>query len=215
MALLLSDVKTALENVKRDISDVSDAVFLQWCNYGARSLYRKLSNQVPERFVLTHTYTSVTSGTQALPNDFNNIQSVGTGLFEVDSTGAVTDRQLIKTRYGSTEKGYYITGSSVVFTGINTATTYILRYLPDLVKYTDVSTDYFTLDGEDDGVELIPDEYEEALVADLCKFYEQWDDNAGQESLDDFRFTRCMNEMLGDFDKDVHVFGTDSIIGTF
>lgn len=215
MALLLSDVRTALENVKRDISDVSAAVFLQWCNYGARSLYRKLSNQVPERFVDTHTYTAITSGAQNLPADFNNIQVLGTGLFEVNTSGTVTSVQLPKTSYGSTSKGYYITGSTVVFTGITTATTYILRYIPELVKYTDASTNYFTLDGTSNGVELIPQEYEEALVADLCKFYEQWDDNAGQESLDDFRFVRCMNEMLGDFDKDVHVFGTDQIIGAF
>lgn len=214
LVISLQEAKDAVENIKRDISDVSTTVFLQWCNFAEQHLYKMLVKQAPERFIDTQTYSSVTSGSQAIPSDFKGMGVTGTGLFEVDQNGDVTDRQLVRTGYGSTLKGYYITGSSIVFTGINTATTYVLRYIPLLTKKTTL-TEYFTIDGTSTGVATIPSEYMEALVADLCKIYDQWDDNAGAESLDDFRFVRCLNEMLGDFDQDVHVFATNPFTGAF
>jgi hypothetical protein len=196
MAIQLSAAKTSLQRLKHDISDIDDVAgtFIEWCNFANRQIYNYLLGIDLDRFVTTQTYSSVTSGSQALPSDLHTMRGLGLGVFVVDDSGTVTDRRLGMTGYGSTRQGYYFDRGSIVFTGIEKATTFIMRYLPQPTTFT-LETEYFTLDGTDTGVEIIPDFYLQALRDDLARLYSQWDEDIGMESISDFRFSNTLSDM--------------------
>lgn len=207
MALQLSTVRTALSDLKHDITDVSNTLFVRWCNYAQRQIYRSLLDRVPEKFVKTQTYSSVSSGAQNLPSDFKTIRGYNAGFFFMDGS-TDTDIKLTKTGFGSTIQGYYMSGGQVVFTGMDGSKNVKLRYLPKLTALSNV-TDYFTVDTLSTGTEVIPEEYEETIVEDLNILYSRWEENDFQESLADFRFVRTWSEMLNDISPDVEVYGID------
>ena len=170
----------------KDLSDVSQDLFLQWLNFANRQFYDFIVGIDPERYITTSTYTVSTSPqTSALPADFYHIQPLGCGLYEIDSNGDDTEYDLTRTGHGARTTGYYISGSNIIFTGIEDGTQYKLRYIPMLTTLT-AYTDSLVLD----------EIYLEALVHDLNKLYQWWDEDAGMESLADFRFVRTL-ELLG------------------
>ena len=206
MALLVSDVRTSLLNLKRDLSDVSNATFEEWCSFANQRAYRFLLGIDPGRFFLTQSFTvTAAPQTSALPTTFMTIQPWGAGFFRVDN-GTQTDERLVRTGFGSQQRGYYINGTNVVFTGINASETYTLRYLRNPVTIDD-QTDYFTVDTTAAGVEIIPDEYLQYLRDDLDTLCNQWDEVAGAESLSDFRFSRLMDELARNVRKEPHAVG--------
>lgn len=185
------------ENYKQDIGDVEAATFIGWCNFINRFFYNYLSKIDPERLISTQDY-SVSSNPQssALPSSFKNLQPFGTGLYKLDSSGNLTDEKLIITGPGSSERGFYITGASIVFTGISSEN-FRMRYLPKLTTLTDT----------DDSL-VIPDEYEHYMIQAIDVIYPQWDEDFGMESLADARFVRALSEVASNIKRTPAVYST-------
>ena len=208
MALTIQNARDALERRKRDISDVSSAVFGEWCDFVNKFAYRKLISTDAERFISSTSFTvSSEPQTSALPADFRNIQPLGTGFFLQDSNGDDTTRTLARTGFGSKVPGYYISGTNVVFTGM-TNETITLRYIPTQTAISAVG-DYFTVDGLTGGVEIIPNEYLLYLVNALDVMYSLWDDNVPEESFADARFVRALNELIETVRKEPDAYGIE------
>jgi hypothetical protein len=184
---------------KKDLSDVSNALFLDWCDQINKYVYRKLVGIDSNRFITSSTY-NISTGTTAyvLPTDFKSTKEYGCGMFEVDDNGQ-TDRALTPTGFGSSTFGYYINRGNINITPTNFSATktYTLRYIPLQTTISGMG-DYFTLDTTETGQEIIPDEYQDYVIKALDVLYAQWDEDPGSESLSDFRFTRVMDEMLAD-----------------
>jgi len=196
MALLVSTVKTQFGLLKRDITDVSNDTFVQWCRFVNDYVYRYLIDIAPNEYWSTSTITT-TSGTSAyaLPSDFRDMSVSGGGIYCVDDNSNVLDTRLALTNYGAREKGYYISGSNIVMTPEPTQTeTYSLRYIPENTVI-DAVTDYFTIDTLSTGAEIIPERYLDYLIKALDVYYNYWDEQPGAESLSDQRFVRSLNEL--------------------
>jgi hypothetical protein len=200
MALQVSDIKDAFGRLKRDITDVPNDTLVEWCDYVNKTAYRLILGVDPDRYIdSSSTYTVTASpSTQALPATFMNLQPINTGFFLVDSNGD-TQTRLPETGPGSSNKGYYLDGSNVVFTGIANEV-YRLRYVVQPTKIDDL-TDYMTLDTSVSGAPIIEDQYLEYAVKAVDVLYNQWDEEPGSESLADFRFIRVLNEMLSNMKK--------------
>ena len=209
MSLQISAIRTAFEDLKHDISDISPSVFIRWCNWASQQVYRDVAAEDPERYIQESSMTASDTSKVDLPSDFKNVQPLGTGFY-IDESNI----RLTPTGYGRSEQGYYITGGKVVFTGINTSTSIVLRYLPKVTKLISVD-EYLTIDGTETGAEVIPDEYERMLLDDLDVLYSQQDESSGLESLADFRFSRLLGEMLTDINQDVKVYQIDNYVNNF
>ena len=195
-ALTVQNILDAYGRLKRDITDVPNATFTEWCDYANRFVYRKLSETEPEKFLDTETYIVTTEPqTSSLPTYFRDVQPRGTGFFLTDDNGDATEQRLPLTGYGSRAKGYYINGGNVIFTGINDTETYVLRYIPESTELTALA-DYFTQDGTASGDVIIDDEYKQYIVKAVDVLYDQWDEDTPAESLADFRFVRLLNDLI-------------------
>jgi len=206
MALQVQTAYNAFGRLKRDISDVPLATFNEWADFVNKFAYRKLISVDPERFLSSTTFTvSTHPQTESLPADFKNVLPLGAGFFVRDSNGDDTERELARTGFGSNTPGYYITGTNVVFTGMDSETI-VLRYIPTQAQIDDL-TDYFTVDTLVGGVEIILEEYLEYAVKAIDVLYTQWDDDVSSESFADARFVRILSEMIDNFRKDPDVYG--------
>lgn len=180
------NIYDALTRLKRDLSDVSQATFLEWVDYLNKFAYRELIATSPERWIGTQSYTvTSTPSSQSLPADFRSIEPWGCGFYYQDTNGNPTNQRLVRTDYGSMTRGYWLDASSVHFTGINNTETYVLRYIPELAAITALS----------DTV-IIPDEYKEYAVKAADVLYTQWDEDVGAESFADARFVRALDELI-------------------
>lgn len=207
MSLTVQNALDAFGRYKRDVTDVRNATFIEWCDFVNKFAYRKVVGIDAERFMTTSDFT-VTSEpqTSALPSDFEGINSFESGFYIVDDNGDDTAQRLAVTGFGSTKLGYYIQGTNVVFTGINDTKTIRLRYIPTPTKITALA-DFFTVDTLTGGAEIIPDEYLNYIVKAVDVFYAQWDEDPAAESLADFRFTNALDEFLGEIRKGPSAFG--------
>jgi hypothetical protein len=184
--MLASELQTAFALYKQDTSDVSDALFIQWCDYINQRAYLFLRDQAPERYITSQNYTvSTTPSSQALPATFQDMNVTGCGFFELDSLGNPTERRLIMTGYGSTETGFYLDGTNVNFTGINTSTTYAFRFIPVVAALTALTNSL-----------VIPDRFLLYARDAIDTMYNQWDEDRGAESFADARFVRDLDEIL-------------------
>lgn len=197
MALQLSTIKTAFGNYKRDISDVSNDLFVQWCNYILGFVYDKLVDVTPDKFMFTTTI-SVANGTAAydLPVDFRDMKRIGTGLYSVGTNGQPVDSPLVMTGYASGATGYYLLDDQIVLTPQpQSSYSLILRYTPLEPNFTSIN-DYFTLDKLSTGLPLVRTSDLEYLVRAIDVQYTMWDADPSMESIADFRFVRILSEML-------------------
>lgn len=198
----LQNVQDSFERFKKDISDVPTDLMIEWQNFIARFIYRKLLATDPERYIKTTSFTVTTEPqTSALPSDFRDITPVGCGFYEIDDDGDDTDRRLRRTGFGRRDIGYFISGTNVVFTGIEDGTQYRLRYIPELTVF-DALADFWTVDNLSTGVQIIPDEYREHLVKAVDALYTQWDEEPGAESFADARFVRTLSEVIENIRKE-------------
>jgi len=197
MAIQLSTVKTAFGNYKRDISDVSNDLFVQWCNYIVGFVYDKLVDITPDKFLSTTTI-SVQNGTAAydLPADFRDMKRVGTGLYSVGTNGLAVDSPLAMTGFANGATGYYLLDDQIVLTPQpQQSYSLILRYTPLEPNFTSIN-DYFTVDKLTGGVPLVRTSDLEYLVRAIDVQYTMWDADPSMESIADFRFVRILSEML-------------------
>jgi len=203
MAIQVSTAYTAFDEHKRDVTDVPLGTFYRWCDFVNKHAYRKLKGVDPERYINGATTFTVTTNpqTSALPATFRDIREKECGFFYIDSEGLDTETRLTKVSFGSRSKGYYINGTNVVFTGIESSEQYRLRFLPKITTI-DAATDYFTLDTAIGGAEIIPDEFLEYIVKAVDVLYDQWDEEIGAESYADARFVRIMDELASHFKKE-------------
>ena len=212
--LTVQQARDAFDLRKRDITDVSATLFATWCDYLNKFAYRQLYIAEPERYVSTQSYTiSSYPQTSALPASFDNIAPLGTGFFVQNSDGSASSQTLARTGYGSSVPGFYITGSNVVFTGMQNQTI-VLRYIPTQTTLTTV-TDYFSTTALTGGATIIDSDYTLYLVNALDVLYTIWDVEAIDESYADQRFVRALNEMVTTMRKEVTAFAIDDYTLSF
>ncbi len=207
----LSSLQTSFQNLKRDISDVPQATYIEWCQYILDYVYERLAAEDSEQFLTTATITAL-SGTSnyALPADFLSHTEFGAGLFETDGTGLITNNKLSWTESGSSDIGYFISGSNFVLTPTPTATRTIKdRYIPVAPTFSAL-TDYFTLNKTSTGVEIIGNQFRNYCVKALDVFYTQWDEDVSAESWADQRWMNVLNDMLTRFKRGPKVYMTKS-----
>lgn len=196
MAIKLSEAKTSLERLKRDISDIDSTVsgtFIEWCNFANRQIYNYVRSVDNSPFVQEHAFSSAI-GAQDLPSDLLTFSGQGLGFYTL-SNGEPSSK-MRRINYGDSLEGYYLKNDQVIFS--NSQKQVKLRYIPVPVTFTSES-EYFTLDGTENGQEIIPEFYLEALRDDLNRYYTQWDET--DESLADFRFARTLSAMQGNINR--------------
>jgi hypothetical protein len=194
----LSTLLTQFGLYKKDISDVSDDLFIQWINNIADYLYGKLADLTPESFMVDYNFTVSSSvQTLSLPVDFEGMIGKETGIFYLDSAGVVTNRTLPYSGVGRTTPGYYRVRSTLYFTPNpwGGSQSFVLRYSPSRTRFT-ATTDYFTLDTLVGGIEIVGDRFTEYLIKAIDVQYDQWDEDPGAEGLADIRYVRALDELL-------------------
>lgn len=190
---------------KKDLSDVSTDLFLDWCDQINQFAYRIIWAQDPEQYLTTESYTVASGDNQyALPDNYSNSQVIGAGLYVVEN-GVQTDQMLPRTHFGSSTLGYYLNGIYLYFTPIPTATaTYNLRYIPTLDSITEL-TDTM----------VIPNEFMAYVKNALDVLYTIWDEDPSIEGITDERFVRAMDELAQNIRCDAPVVGLDYFEGAF
>jgi hypothetical protein len=193
--MTITELRTYYASQKHDISDVGNDLFLSWCNRIDDFLYRFLQKVDPERFITTQDYVVGTSPqTNALPTTFSNMNTFGTGLYYLNGS-TETNQSLPKTNYGASNKGYYIKGGNIVFTGMSNET-YRMRFVPKRTQYTALTEDL-----------LLDEEYLTYLLNAVDVLYSIWDEDLGMESYADVRFTRALDELASSIKKESYSYG--------
>ncbi len=206
-AITLQDSRDAFDRYKKDLTDVSQALFLDWANFINRFLYRRLVETEAAQFVSETNYTAI-NGSQALPADLKNMAPKECGFFYVDDNGDATTTRLPRTGYGSRDLGYYLEGTNVVFTGLEQSETYTLLYIATITDFDDMS-DYWTTDTTNSGTIIVDSEYMEYLIKAFDLLYTQWDEVPSDEIMADARFVRALSEVISDFRRDAASYGLE------
>lgn len=199
-ALQIQTVFDAYKRYKKDISDISTELFIDWCNYLLQYYFHNIVYTSPDSLYAT-TAVNVTSATAryALPADFGGLKGFGDGLYPQDSSGQINENTaLALTNFGSTQEGFYLdmTTNEIVFTPKPTKTIiYQLKYTPAIPVF-DAYTDYFTLDKSETGVIILDSQFRLHILRAIDVFYAQWDEDPGAESVADFRYVRELNDIF-------------------
>lgn len=189
--ITVSAARTLLTQNRDDtLPEVSDALFISWCNYINRRTYNMLSKQDPERIMLTSTLNLwVWTASYTLPTDFKTLNAYWCGVYETDSSWNLIDTAIATVSPWSRDFWYYVNSTSIVFTPTPTQTeTLILRYIPKLTKLTSIVEETF-----------IDEEYEEYLEDALVCLYTAWKRLPNEEATGDQRFLRAMDELLANY----------------
>ena len=129
---------------------------------------------------------------------------------EVNGKGQ-TDYRLPITGYGSRKLGYYLEGSTIVFTDYgnepgNTSVPtivdkeYVMKYLPNAPLFSSAD-DYITVDGTANTAQIVEDQHLEYMVKAMDVLYGQWDNDPMSESLADQRFVRALGGVLDGYNR--------------
>jgi len=215
MALSLQNVKDSFARLKKDISDVDNTTFIEWCNYLLHFFWRKLAHTSPDVFYQTQNYNVVANqDTYALPTNIDSLTMWGTGLYEVNN-GIVSETPVNYVPFGSSQWGYYLNNGNIVFTPQPTQNKqYLLRYYPSPPEFTSLS-DYFTFDKTALGQEIIPSQFRLYIVRALDVLYSDWDEEVGMESFADARFVRALSEILDHIRVSPSVYYTENQFDVF
>lgn len=196
MAITVSDLQTKLEQRLQDISNVPDATLISWADYLNKWAYREMMRVDSLRFLLDQNYTVTTSpSSQALPDDFRDITNYQCGLYYYNAINQLTGERLVRTGPGSSLPGFWISGNNINFTGINTSTTFQLKYTPLAETITSLNDEF-----------LVPEEYIEYMLEAIVKLYYIWDEFPEYEALADQRFARFLSDMLENLRKEPMVY---------
>lgn len=80
------DIYNSFQRYKHDLSDVSNALFLEWVKFTTYFLYEKLYRIDSKRFITEQSYTVVLPPqTQSLPSNFLNLNLTDCGIFKYDT----------------------------------------------------------------------------------------------------------------------------------
>lgn len=161
MAFTLQTIKDRLRRRLKDITDVDNDSLYDWATDLNQLLYREMLNKDPSRFLTPQSYSvSSSPSTQALPASFRDFKEYGGGFYLIDSSGLTTRTQLPQTGIGSNQRGYYISGTNVIFTGISSATSIILYYIPVLADIDSLSDTF-----------IVPDENKDLVTEGMVLAY--------------------------------------------
>jgi hypothetical protein len=180
-------LETIQGRVERRLGDTNAIKPAQWYDMATdlnQLLYRTMFSIDPKRFIdSSTTYTvSTAPSTQALPATFRDIQEEDCGFYIRDAAGKDTTQRLTPTGFGSQQLGYYVDGTNVVFTGIGSSTTIVLRFVPVLADITAPS-----------GVFIVPDENKDLVTEGMVLSYYKYEEDP-RESIADQRFARLLGE---------------------
>lgn len=199
-AISLQQAYSALQNQLKDISDVPQATFIQWCEYINDFIYRYILGVDPDRF-LKNTTLSIISGQPIyeIPVDFRDMQTWNTGFYITSDNGVdpivPTSQRVPVSGPGQSFAGYYISRNTFVFTPTpQQNATLAWVYAVKNARLTDISQ-YFTLDGSANGIPILEREYLLYVVRALVAQYMVWDEDVGGESFADQRFVRALDEL--------------------
>lgn len=204
--MTVADLLSNFQLFKKDISDVSQAVFLQWSNMVNRYAYRLIRGIDSQRYILATTFNIVSTGspvTMPLPLDFESMAEWDTGFYLTDGNGNITNTRLVLTSPSSQINGYFLNAGNVTFTGDGTQTI-ILKYIPNVAALTALVD-----------VLVIPDEYMEYAVKAIDVLYTQWDEDVGAEGISDQRYTRVLDEMAANIRRVPTAYNMPDFSGTF
>lgn len=172
MAILVSTVQTKLTERLKDTRDLTSAQLISMAQDLNTLMYDEAVRQDSSRYITSTSYSVGSSpSTHALPSDLNSFNVDGCGLFVQDSSGNLTGEVLTKTGYGSKQRGYYLEGDNIIFTGINTVTV-VLKYIPEIAEITTESDAFF-----------VPDRYIAAVVQGMIAMYYRYEEDEERESL--------------------------------
>ncbi len=198
----LQQAYDGVKNQLKDITDVPTTTFVQWCQYVNAFVYRYLLGTDPDRYILEKSFTLVEGQTTyALDSDFRDMSTWNTGFFLTSPQPALSNTYITQPQRlplsgpGQQTFGYYISRGNFIFTGQGWQTQVLTkRYSPTITPLIALG-DFFTMDGTDDGIVIIPYEYLQAIVYALVQQYMVWDEEPGSESYADARFVRALNEL--------------------
>jgi len=195
MAITLTTIQTRLEKRLKDIADIDNDTLFQMATDLNQYLYNEMFKADPERFITTQNYTVASSpSTQALPTGFRDVQEYGCGFYLQNDDGTASTNRLIITGYGSTDIGYYINGTNVVFTGINSTKTIVLRYVPTLADIGSLADSF-----------VAPDENKELILEGMVLYYYRYEEDL-REFEQDQRFSRLLDRFLDNLRKTPKVY---------
>lgn len=96
MAIQVTALRDSFERYKKDIDDVTNALFVQWCKYIVYFIYDKVKREDPEGFITFAPY-AVTSSLNSfpLPANFLDIKQGKCGFYEVTEPTFDSDTSLV------------------------------------------------------------------------------------------------------------------------
>lgn len=172
MAILVSTVRTKLDERLKDTRDLSSAELISMAQELNTLMYDEAVRQDSSRYIASTSYSvSSSPSTHALPSGLNSFNSDGCGLFVQDASSNLTGEKLTKTGYGSKRRGYYLEGDNIIFTGIENCTV-IFKYIPEIAEITTESGEFF-----------VPDRYIPAVVQGMVAMYYRYQEDEERESL--------------------------------
>jgi hypothetical protein len=204
----LTDAWNSFSRLKRDLSDVPQSTFIEWMNFIATEAYHTLSLGCdPERFLKSSSYTAI-DGSQNLPTDFESVKYNGCGFFEKEADGTQSDRRLVLTNFGSSQKGYYLTDTQVTFTGLPESLPVTLKYSPEITLFTALG-DYFTLGKLATDPEIISKDDLEVIVLGLDMFYCRWDEDVEMEPGATQKYEAALNNLASHYRRTPNAYKTE------
>jgi hypothetical protein len=202
--ILVSELFEAFRLRKQDISDVGNDTFFQWCNQINRFAYNNIKGlNFRDYFNTAHYNVTDSPETQALPTDFRDMVEDKTGVYEKDTDGNDSGAKLSITGFGSTQKGFYLDGANIVFTGI-TGAGYRMRYMPRLSTLT-ATTDRM----------ILTEDKLDYLLSALDVRYSIWDRDPSAEAMADQRFVRALGELLNNINPLPTAYGMEDITSIY
>ena len=191
----LQTIRDRLERRLKDLNDIDNDLLFDMATDLNQLLYREMKSADPERFIITENYTVGSApSTQPLPDDFRDIQEFGCGFFVQDGVGDTTNK-LLMTSFGSRARGFYISGDNVVFTGINSTSIIVLRYIPPLADIEDLDDDF-----------CVPDENKDLVLEGMVLAYYKNEEDP-REGESDQRFARLLAEFIQKLNKAPKLWG--------
>lgn len=203
--MTVQDVKTIFTRYKKNINDVSNDLFYDWCSEVNLYAYRIMYGEDPGQFLVSNTIT-ITPGvtTYALQTNFLTMEPLGSGLFPVYN-GVQDDTPLPRTYLGALTKGYYLDGSNIIFTGLESTTTVVTqRYIPKVATFTSLA-----------GIFVIPDQFIYYVKYAVDVLYDQWDEDGADEGIADQRFIRVLDNLALNLRKDTAAVGVRTFAQAF
>lgn len=168
--MLLSELQTGFTLRIDGADDLTEAKFIAMANDLADMLYPVQVGSNTSRYQTEATYTVTSSpSTQALPTGYQSFNTGDCGVYQMSGTTVVG--RLNTVPYGSTLKGYRISGANIVFSGLENASLKLV-YVPARTVFTSLSDDF-----------NIPVWFKPMLIQGLVALYYRYEEDFDRESI--------------------------------